>query len=366
MKMAKRMVTALLALVMALSLASCSDTSWVVKSGDETISAGVYLSYLFDAYYGQAYTYAYTGQDPSAVFDKQIEEKDAAQWMKDTAMESLKKNIVYRNYMEELGLSFTDEEIENANKQADSMYDQLTDSLKQGGVGKQSFETFFQQSMAASKVFSGLYGEGGTKEVPVDDIRTYWEENYYRVKVISSSLLDDTGAALSDTDKQVITDRLDGYKDQINNGEATMDELIETEKKVQEASSSSSSGSSSGSSSSSSSAAEEEEEETDTASYVSKSDETMPERTEALEGLEPGQAATFTSNNVYYVVQLLPYDGDDAALVDQTFESNQSSLLQEMKGEEFDSDINTRVENLEVTINDAAVKRYDPKKFIVE
>lgn len=99
MKMAKRMVTALLALVMALSLASCSDTSWVVKSGDETISAGVYLSYLFDAYYGQAYTYAYTGQDPSAVFDKQIEEKDAAQWMKDTAMESLKKNIVYRNYM---------------------------------------------------------------------------------------------------------------------------------------------------------------------------------------------------------------------------------------------------------------------------
>ena len=51
MKMAKRMVTALLALVMALSLASCSDTSWVVKSGDETISAGVYLSYLFDAYY---------------------------------------------------------------------------------------------------------------------------------------------------------------------------------------------------------------------------------------------------------------------------------------------------------------------------
>ena len=100
----------------------------MVKSGDETISAGVYLSYLFDAYYGQAYTYAYTGQDPSAVFDKQIEEKDAAQWMKDTAMESLKKNIVYRNYMEELGLSFTDEEIENANKQADSMYDQLTNS----------------------------------------------------------------------------------------------------------------------------------------------------------------------------------------------------------------------------------------------
>ena len=65
-------------------------------------------------------------------------------------------------------------------------------------------------------------------------------------------------------------------------------------------------------------------------------------------------------------MQLLPYDGDDADLVDKTFETNQSSLLQEMKGEEFDSDINTRLESLEVTVNDAAVKRYDPKKFIVE
>ena len=47
MKLAKRITTFVLALGLTLSMTSCSSTTWAVKSGDDTIPTGLYLSYLF-------------------------------------------------------------------------------------------------------------------------------------------------------------------------------------------------------------------------------------------------------------------------------------------------------------------------------
>ena len=50
MKLFKLIAALGLAVLLSLSLTACSDTSWVYKTDDNTVSSGVYLGYLTTAY----------------------------------------------------------------------------------------------------------------------------------------------------------------------------------------------------------------------------------------------------------------------------------------------------------------------------
>ena len=74
----------------------------------------------------------------------------------------------------------------------------LGDYFESIGVSKSSFRDYTINTYRASEIFEHYYSEGGTEEVPKDDIRKWIDENYSLTRYFSISLKDSEGNLIED------------------------------------------------------------------------------------------------------------------------------------------------------------------------
>ena len=120
MKLIKKMLAGVLAACFILSLAGCSDTTWVYRYGDVTIPSGVYINLMISAY-TEAQSHEDIKSDITDFFKQTLDGKPARQWVIDRAKELCAEYVATEKKYAEMGLSLTDEEKQTLSDNVDSV-----------------------------------------------------------------------------------------------------------------------------------------------------------------------------------------------------------------------------------------------------
>lgn len=419
MKRLKQAAAAALAVTVAASaLSGCSSTDYSMTVNGEKINAGVYINFMVNEMTTQMYTLYYGGEitDPSECFDKQIDGKDFTAYVKDEALQNTKEFAAVNAKFDELGLSLSDEDKDAVKSSVSSSWEQSEGFYENIGISKESLTQCTELSYKRQAIFDHYYAEGGEEEVADDEIQSFVNENYIRYKniVVPKSTAEDEeekeaeNAELNELIEgylaeaetldfygfDTIIDEYDAYKEaQAAETETADGGEGDEESAVTELDSSSSADTDSPDSAAdtsddsaaddsaadaeteldSSSAAdadgEESEEEEDpyanetVVNYTDATDEdsesyseTNAEMLEEYKNAEYGKAARYETEDYYYL-----YITEDIAERTDYVEDNKDSLLQTIKGDEFEEKIKSWVESLKITVNDKAIKRYAVK-----
>ena len=201
MKWMKKIASGALALLMAASLTACGgDTSWAYRSENATVTSGMYVGLSIQALNS---AFAVDGYDSSkSPFKQDLEGKDGTQWIQDKAAELSREYLTVEEKFQEMGLSFTDEEESSFNNNVELYWTTLrmSSTYEGEGCGKEYFAKILRNSAKKNKIFEAVYGEGGEKEVPVDELKTIFATDYAKGTYITVSLTDSDGNALTGAD----------------------------------------------------------------------------------------------------------------------------------------------------------------------
>ena len=261
MKMLKKALAVVLAIVFVLSLAACHPKDEVaVSTGDYTLTSAVYSYYLTMADRSAKYTIStsdsYNTQDPNFDLYKQtIDGKSYEDYVKAQALEDCYRYLTIAKLADEADVSLTDEEEKNVIGNADYYWSyqygpMLGPVLVENGVSYDTYKKIMLTEALYSKYFDYLYAEGGTKEVKAEDIKKFFNDNYLGAYVISHSYSD-----VKDPKTEEIAKDLDKYVKALKDGKKFADVEAEYKKdhEKNDSTSSSSSTTSSGNSSTTSS-----------------------------------------------------------------------------------------------------------------
>lgn len=212
--------TALIAaLVVSSTACSASDTSWILKNGETSIPAGVYLYNMVQSYaYG-----SYMVEDPSKdLLSQKIEDTDATEWLKEKAMDNTEYNLSVLSKFNEMGLTLTEEELSYAKTMANTTWQQQGSLFEKNGIAKTSMQLLNEVSIMDSKIFDTLYGPGGEKEVTQEELKKSYTDNYMKVATISVSLPTKPEPAEDATDEDKKTAE-EAYKTSLNQAQTEAD-----------------------------------------------------------------------------------------------------------------------------------------------
>ncbi len=206
MKTTKILALVLCVAMMVTMFAGCGKAT-VMTVNDYPISEGVYTYYY-------SYMYAQYGDMYGEELTRSIAE---SQIMRDVAV---------REMIKELGLELTSAEkkamVDARNYQIESMSrNTYVAMLKAMNMTAKDFESVFEASYLASKLFDYYYGENGIERPDVEDLRTEYMENYIR----ASHVLLSTEEATTDEERAEIRKTAERVRKLARNG-ADFVELI--------------------------------------------------------------------------------------------------------------------------------------------
>ena len=364
MSLGKKITAAAAASAIALSLASCGkDTTWGADIDGTRLRAGI-LIYFQSSALSEAY--GYMGEGDEDVLNFTIEDKPSREWINDKAIESMRKFAAVENKFAELGLSFQNKEDELVRINAEQWWEYLGAYYEELGVSEQSYLDVGVNSAKEDALFDYYYGEGGEKEVSEDEVKTYLEDTYARIKYIEMPLKDGEGNILKSDGKADIKTMAEDYISRLENGESFKTISGEYDKYYDSLSAS----------------GEDEESTEEEETAFAENDETDTESEEQDHGTVVTKESTLPSalviekvfsgdmaENSYayvedYEVAYLVYKMD--LYDDEEFlENYTSSARHAMKNEEFDEMIDGWIAAQNVVINNDSLDRYKLDKLTV-
>jgi len=340
---------AALAAATILCCTSCSDTSWVVSAGEDTVSAGIYLGYLVDAYYSAATMATDTSAD---LFDQKIENMDADDYIRSAAMQSCKKHIAINRLFDEYKLSFTDEEAEDLQASVDSIWGNISSIYEENGCGKTSFTKIMEIEDKHQKIFEYYYSEDGKETVTEKERKEFFSKNYAKFKFINVSYSSHFSGVSSSSDaseaqKAELKEIAENYVTRLNNGE-DIDALIAEEEAA---------GSKETEHTHKDSEEKEEVEEV-AASFLQKDTSDDPDEFNKAVFEAKLNTPTMIENTTYGYYVLVRYETDADS---EDYSERESSVLSAMKSEDFEEIVKKASDEIKVTENSSAIKRYKPQ-----
>lgn len=355
MKCTKTTAALLFSTAFCLIFASCgSDTTWAARAGGKTMPAGVYILSQISAYYDAQDKLAQTAdasassQSPSQqlkeTLQSDVEGRTGSEFITDEAMQSAKRYFAAEKLFDELGLSFTqdDETILSQNLKLVWQYSQAF--YEQNGVAQSSVEDVNRNYMKQNKVFSAVYGEGGEKELSDADYEAYWKETRARVRYMEFKRTDDTGMPLAQEEADKLKAKADAYLARAKAGE-DIDKLAAEYRKETDP-------------------ADESGEPTPGQNdAILTKDSTYPSKilTDEMFGAPLNEARLVEDASYYYVAMRVD------PMFDRTgFENAKTSMLREMKQDEFNAWLAEQASGIEIEYNQASMKRYTPEKLKME
>lgn len=240
----KKLLAVLLAAALLLTCSACTfgeDTRIAMTIGDTDIPAGLYTLFMIDAQQEAISIINEAGSPDSSdsedateeatetteateardYYSLQVENKDFSEWVQEKAVESCKKYVAVNNLFRELNLTLSEEDQQTLESSVDSYWEQQKDAFEKAGVSEQSFRLYTEYSLMQNAIFNAYYGEGGSREVPENDILTGLIDNFATVKALSAGKTDaTTGEAYSSDVISQLQALCDTCAQRLNNGEA--------------------------------------------------------------------------------------------------------------------------------------------------
>lgn len=239
----KKILAAGAAIVCAAALTGCSDNGYIMNVEGIDIRNGIYLSGVMSAY-GDAYEKVSEAREEQGLtsevedlFKESIDGKPVSDWVKEEALNQVKRSVAIQKLCEENGIALSDEEANEINAEINQMWTEesfyaqyLYGTNTMGeyydgiGIGKDSLRESFTVSNLYQKLFMHYYGEGGLTPVSDADLNAYLKENYASAFVLELKYTDYQGILLTD-DNEIDAVKLlaQSYADRINGGESIAD-----------------------------------------------------------------------------------------------------------------------------------------------
>lgn len=236
----RRIIAASTALVMTASLCGCSDSGYIGTINGIQIPTGIYLYDVIFPAYNQASTKIKEDrgdEDSTAevkVFSETIDGKSASAWLKDTAVEELKKYAAVESLFTEYGLSLSAEDTASINDYIKTLDNDLGyyaqyygieestfgEHYENLGISKSSLRSLSENNYKSSYVFLHNYDTDGLNPVPDDEISDYATENYAVVKYLKVDFTDYQGLSLKEeADISAVRSLAQSWADRYNSGE---------------------------------------------------------------------------------------------------------------------------------------------------
>lgn len=356
MNNAKRIFTALLAvsLVFCLMLSGCTiwkptlgGTGKVAATyGDQTITTGEYLAYLYNQFSLVWQNYSMYEQYDMDPWEQTVpygegedpEKLALADYITTTAQDTIKRQIAIEKMLKEYDLEWDKDEKAELEEQLDAYG---KDAMLSLGISDESFRTVaLKTSLNEPTLFYGLYREGGKRGVKNAELKKYFTKNYVAYKTISITLTDDEGKALTGKEKQKKLDALKGYLSVYKSKgfEAAMDKYNKDNN-------------------SSSTTASTHEQNLQLADATQLDTDTA----KAIRSVKVGQAkiVEYKSNGTATAALIVRLD------IGKMEDSTADAILQTMKYDEFNEEITKAAEAVKITFN-KVVKEFDPKEFAAQ
>jgi len=362
MSLIKKLSAIAVTSAMTLSLASCGqDTTWGAKIDETELRAGIFIYYQSDAL---SRAYDHMTETDTDVMAITIDGMSTEDWVNDQAVKSMQKYVAIENKFDELGLTFENNEEELAKANVEQWWEYVSEYFEGIGVSQQSYLDIVINGEKKAAIFDYYYGEGGEKEVAEADIKTYLNANFARIKYIDMPLKDGEGNLLKSEGKAEIKTMAEEYIERMKNGEAFEDisdeydeyynGLIEaatatetTEEPVDDTTTENTT---------------EEDDELVLLGSVTSGDYPIPSASvhEKVVGdaIAVGEYQLIEEDEVYYIVYKMDLFADE-----EYYEYKKTDVLNELKGEEFDTTVDSWTTGQNVVVNDDAVKRYKVEKL---
>lgn len=352
MNRVKSGIALVMALLMILSLGGCTlnkGTTWIAKSGDVTLPAGVYILNLSNSYstavsvLQQMYTENAESVDVNDLWKNNLDGKSLNDWITEETKQSVLDYFAVLQQFNALGFSFDEADQALIDQEVENYWSQDQDAYEETGVSKESIRLQVESRYRSRMIFDSIYGEGGEKEVSDDELKTYYAENYNHIQYFSISTKDLEGEDLQKR-KDLANDMITRARD----GEDFFSLLKETEATLLEENGT----------------AQEDlpTREDDYFDYtISSSTESYypEELVSAVKEMAADDVKVVTTDDALLLVKKLDPMADE-----ENFQQNRESILSEAKNDEFMETVSQWAESVEVTFNDAAIKRYSAKKML--
>lgn len=395
------------AVTIAACVTGCADTSYALKADDKEIKAGVYIDYIYNEMSTQMNTLYQTGVTTDFLNQK-IDGKNFIDYVSEVALNHTKEHAAINNKFDELKLTLDSDKIKEINSNVSNAWENSGDDFEKQGISRESLKEVYLNSAKRTAIFNYYYAEGGIEEVSNSDLVSYVNDNYLRYKVMSFQKNAQDESA--DKESKDLRDKYLKMADGLNFKE--FDTVIDAYKKYQEEQKALSSDIDSSSaadvtaSSADNSVNEENssltedtlssfnaEGETESAEDVSSdntssvSDESSADNSSEAENpypnesmtnfgalkddeldsilgkalteikkLEVGKAAAYEDDTSYYII----IKGDVTERSEEYIadKDTHSVVLQQMKSDDYQKNLDNWVSKISYDINDKAIDRY--------
>ena len=196
-------------LIILTTAAACNaSATWITKADGEELPVGVYICYLMDAdnegkdkvdedIAAQTTTSEDKEDTTEATteevdyYEHKIEKKDYVEWVKDTAIQKVKEHIVIKQKCKEYKIELDDEQMENitslwtTNATADGKT--YGDFYEMNGISKESFEDYLSVAYLKDELIQYYYGAEGVEPIKNEELLKNLTENYVTTYVLSQS-----------------------------------------------------------------------------------------------------------------------------------------------------------------------------------
>lgn len=367
---------AVLMIISVLIVSGCTPVSlnkeWSYKTSDKELAIGVYI-YSLDTAYNQAKSYAEKLDDYDETKDSWLEmeitdddgnKEVASKWIKEQAKLMCLSYLVMDEQIKKENVEVSKDMIASADEQAETYWNvgqyadygyimPMKDDLEPYGISLESFRyCSTEYSVKYQALFDKLYKEGGAKEVTNEELTKYFNDNYtdysyFTVNLYNASTDEagqSTNVAMSDKEAKKVTDEIEGYVKDVNNGKS-YDDVIDAYMKANNIDS-----------------------DPATSNIENLENSSLGDEVkEALKKLDNNKATAVKVGSgdsaVYYFVY--KRNIKDTAKDYLANETNSSNVLYAMKSEEFDKYIKGLTKKLDYEENTSVINKYEPKMFFV-
>lgn len=338
----------ILCLGLLLSMAACGDLSYVAKSGDLTITPGIYLFNLLRSMTRAANLVA---DPPEDVWTAQIDGQSLENWVTADAQKEIAKYVAVERLAAEKNVTLTEaQETEVTNMV--SIMRQYYPYYEKNGISEESLLSVIRNQYLLEELFNLQYGPEGETPVSEEELKQYYTDNYVRFKYIIFDSNDKEGKPLEGDAKAELEEIMNTYLKQAKEDPEAMDTLILQYNAYRAAKTG------------------EHPEEADPYSEV-----TVNKDTNNIYHLDASNQGTFPESFVKSI-QELPFDEPTLKDYEQTkylairlpldlesedFQNNLSLMRKGIKGEEFNAWLEAQLSNYSVEYNPDALKKYTPR-----
>jgi len=384
----KKLTAFSLAAAMLTVFSGCGDQTWSYKTDNVSLSAGTYIFNLMNGYY-EAYGKVSTPDEVDDILKEQVtdsdteETKTVEQFALDKADEDTLKMIAVEELFKKYNLELDQEEYDNYSSYSGQVWGQMKKTCESYGISEESFKyCYAEYQVKSSQVFKALYSkEDGEKFVSDDELIGYYKDKYtgYAYFSLSMTDYDNDGNAVpkSDSDVKKAEKYFKAYADMINKDKKSYSDVVKEHIENYELTS----------------------DPTYSGSYDKEKSNLSEDVSASLDKLKEGQAEFVKSGEgesaIYYLVykpvtdDIIDFLEDEkeensetadeavkeAAETNDTAEAevevfdlktgyNRTSLLQDMKGDEYQDYLKEYANGLNVQKNSVIIDKFKPEIFV--